>query len=106
MGEFAERRAAHHLKMSAEMASKRPSTNHEAFMTAYAEWTERIGNSVCLEGDPLPPNPLVAAAQIEAYAAARRRAALDHPHTHQCDACELRRRYVPDGPGRYRKLAA
>lgn len=72
-------------------ASRRPSSNPAAFLAAYAWWTAKITSPVCAEGEPLPPDDINIAAQIEAYAATRRRDARTHRMRCHCDACNIRR---------------
>lgn len=83
-------------QLTADTASRRPSSNPTAFMTAYAWWTAKITGTHCPEGEPLPLDDVSLAAQVEAYAAARRRDAYTHPKSCACDACAIGiRREVP-----------
>jgi hypothetical protein len=77
-------------EMTKQTASRRPTANWAEFMASYAWWTSRITGTLCQADDPIPLDPTSAAAQVEAYAAARRRDAYRHPQRCMCDACGIR----------------
>lgn len=75
--------------MTAQTAATRPSSNHGAFMASYLWWTKSITSTLCPEAMPIPLDDVSLAAQIEAYAAARRRNAYRHRALCECDACTV-----------------
>lgn len=77
-------------ELTKQTASRRPTSNWAAFMASYAWWTSRIANGLCQVDDPHLLDPVEVAAQIEAYAATRRRDAYTHPPRCMCNACDIR----------------
>lgn len=74
------------LQMTAHTAAHRLTSDPGRFMTLYVQWTRQLIGTAIDDLDT-PASPLDQAAQIEAYAAARRRAAHTHPQRCPCTAC-------------------
>lgn len=76
-----------------EMADRRAasSESQDRFWLAFdlTLAADEAGRDVASQ--PPPTDPVVLAAEIEALAAARRRASIRHPQGHACDACRIRR---------------
>lgn len=80
------------MKITARAAKRRPSSNPAAFMAQYAWWTAKADKGD-IDDLTVPLDPVDQAAQIEGYAAARRRDAYSHPADHHCDACKVQREW-------------
>lgn len=91
-------------ELTARTASHRPTSDPDTFMQQYSWWTARADQLDSLEGTPAPTGIVDEAAQIEGYAAARRRAAYCHFGLCPCDACKVRR--IGAGAVRTRTLHA
>ncbi len=79
------------ITLTATTAAHRPSSDPGRFMETYTRWTQRIANNAWgLEGEPYSYNDIDVAAQVEAYAAARRRASYYHGTQCKCVPCKIR----------------